>query len=62
MLTDGEQPVNFTELSVARKFRDMSRSRATGHLLLMSSVAPNDDYLLNILKAFFRLSRVLLDL
>ena len=62
MLTDGEQPVNFTELSVARKFRDMSRSRATGHLLLMSSVESNDDYLLNILKAFFRLSRVLLDL
>ena len=34
----------------------------TGCLLLMSSEAPNDDFLLNILKVFFRLSRVLLDI
>ena len=65
--TDGEQPVNATELSVARKFRDVSTSRAgctdyPPNWLLIASEAPNDDFLLNILKAFLRLSRVLLDL
>ena len=51
--TDGEQQVNVTELSVARKFRDVSTSRAKGCLLLTSSEAPYDNFLLNILKASF---------
>ena len=67
--TDGEEPVNATELSVVRQFRDVSTSRAgcpddPPNWLLIADVFRGTQrrFPAKYIESFFRLSRILLDL